>query len=133
MSSILCAILLSMTKEVCAYQAVEVYKDHNIHDDHTKEKKMGIVQLGVVVDDVPGEVGLCEQTEHHVREDIDHLVDLIQRSGLSECQFQQQAQVQRHTVDLHEERDHCPGDVHLSAESVHETREYQCMVQKEFP
>lgn len=128
MSSILRAIMLSMMEEVCAYQAVEVYKDHNIHDGHTEEEKLGIVQRGVVVDDVPGEVELCEQPEHHVREDVNHFVDLIQSSGLSVRQFQQQAQVQRHTVDLHEERHHCPGHIDLSAERVHETPEHQCMV-----
>lgn len=120
--------MLSMRKEVCAYQAVEVYNDHNIHDDHTKEKQLWILQCGVVVEDVPGEVGLCEQTEHDVCEDIDHFVDLKQRGGLSVGQLQQQPQVQRHTVDLHEECDHCPGDVDLSAERVHEAPDYQCMV-----
>lgn len=128
MISVLCIILLSMRKEVCAYQAVEVYTNHNIHDNHTEEKKLWTVQFGVVVEDVPGEVELCEESEHHISEDIDHFVDLIQGRGMSIGHFQQQTQVQSHTVDLHEERHHRPGHVDLSAQREHEAPDDQCMV-----
>lgn len=45
------------------------------------------------MDDVPGEVELCEQPEQHVRDDVDHFINLVQTSGLSVGQLQQQPQV----------------------------------------
>lgn len=60
MSPILCAITLSLIKEVRAQQSVEVYDDHNVHDHHANEEKLRMVQLGVVVNDVPSEVELCD-------------------------------------------------------------------------
>ena len=91
--------------EVSTDQAVEINQDHNIHHYHGEEEELPAVQLVVVGDDVPGEVGLGAQTKQGVGEDVEMFVDVEHARGVSVCQLQQQPQVEGDAVDLHEESD----------------------------
>lgn len=83
-----------------------------------------MLQPGVVVEDVPGEVELCAQAEQHVGQQVDKFVDVVEGGVLSTRQLQHQPQVQGDAVDLHEQRDDGAGDVHLSVEAVQEAPDH---------
>lgn len=87
-----------------------------------------MVQPGVVVDDVPGEVELGAQAKRDVGEDVGKFVDVVQGGRVGHRQLQQQSQVEGDTVDLHKESDHGAGYIQLSVEGVQETRDHQCMM-----
>lgn len=90
MRSILSYMTLIPRKEVSTEEAIEINQDHNIHHHHTDKKVSSVVQLGVVVDDVPGEVELGAQTEGDVGEKVGHFVNVVHVGGLSACQLQHQ-------------------------------------------
>lgn len=52
-----------------------------------------MVQPGVVVKEVPGEVELCAQAERHVGQEVGKLVELVEGGGLSAHQLQHHPQV----------------------------------------
>lgn len=112
-------------EEVGTEQAVEINQDHDIHHYHAGEEEFSVVQPGVVVEDVPGEVGLGGQAERDVGEEVGELGDIVSGGGLSGSQLQQQPQVERHAVDLHEESHHSTGYVHISVEGVQEAPDHQ--------
>lgn len=87
-----------------------------------------MVQPGVVVDDVPGEVELCAQTKCDVGEEVGELVDVVRGGGLNSRQLQHQPQVQGDAVDLYKESYHSTGYIQLSVEGVEETSNHQCMM-----
>lgn len=119
---------LTPREEVSAEQAVEINQDHDIHHHHGEEKVCTVVQPGVVVDDVPGEVELCAQAERDVGEEVGEFIDVVHGGGLSARQLQHQPQVQGDTVDLHKESDYSAGYIQLSVEGVQETPDHQCMM-----
>jgi len=133
MHPVLSHIALTMREEVCTEQAVEINQDHNIHHHHGDEKVTAVVQPGVIVDNVPGEVELGAQTESNVGEEVGEFVDVVHGGGLSAGQLQHQPQVQGDTVDLYKESYHSAGYIQLSVEGVQETPDHQCMVEQEFP
>lgn len=90
MRPVLSHIALTPGEEVSAEQAVEINQDHDIHHHHGDEKVSTVVQPGVIVDDVPGEVELGAQTEHDVGEEVGKFVDVVHGGGLSTGQFQHQ-------------------------------------------
>lgn len=105
-------------EEVGAEQAVEVNQDHDIHHYHGGQKVSTVVQPGVVVDDVPGEVELCAQTKRDVGEEVGESVDVVHGGGLSTRQLQHQPHVQGHAVDLYKQSDHSAGYIQLCVEGV---------------
>lgn len=54
---------LTPGEEVSTQQAVEIDQDHDIHYYHGEEKVSTVIQPGVIVHDVPGEVELCAQAK----------------------------------------------------------------------
>lgn len=116
-------------EEVRAEQAVEINQHHNIHHHHTGKKKSTIVQPGVVVDDVSGEVELGAQTKDDVGYDVGKFVVVIQGGVVSGCQLQHQPQVQSDAVNFNEESDHTTGHVQVSEEGVQETGNHQYMME----
>lgn len=129
MCPVLSYVALSLGEEVCTEQAVEINQDHNIHHCHASEEESTVVQPGVVVDDVPGEVELAAEAKHDVGEEVGELVNVVHGGGLSACQLQHQPHVQRDTVDLHKESDDSTGYIQLSVEGVHETPDHQHMME----
>ncbi len=111
-------------EEVSTEQAVEINQDHNIHHHQGDEKVSAVVQPGVIVDDVPGEVELGAQTKRDVGEEVGEFVDVVQGGGLSARQLQHHPQVQGDAVDLHKESDDSAGYVQLSVEGVQETPDH---------
>lgn len=83
MCPILSHVGLTPGEEVSAEQTVEINQDHDVHYDHGDEKVSTTVQPGIVVDDVPGEVGLGAQTKHDVSEEVGKFVDVVDGGGLS--------------------------------------------------
>lgn len=82
MHPVLSHIALTVREEVGTEQAVEINEDHNIHRHHGDEKVSTMVQPGVIVDNVPGEVELGAQTESNVGEEVGEFVDLEHGGGL---------------------------------------------------
>lgn len=121
--------LLIPGEEVSTEQAVEIDQDHNVHHHYGDEKATTVVQPGVIVDNVPGEVELGDQTKHDVGEQVGVFVDVVQGGGLNARQLQHQSQVQSDTVDLYEESYHSAGYIQLSVEGVQETPDHQCMME----
>ena len=93
MCPVLSRVALTPGEEVGAEQAVEINQDHDVHHDHGGEKESTVVQPGVVMDDVPGEVELCAQTKRDVGEEVGEFVDVVHGGGLSTRQLQHQPQV----------------------------------------
>lgn len=124
----MCPILLlrafPLREEVGAEQSVEINQNHDVHQHHGDQKVPAVLQPGVVVEDVPGEVELCAQAERHVGQEVDKFVDVVEGGGLSARQLQHQPQVQGDAVDLHEQRDDGAGDVQLSVEAVQEAPDH---------
>lgn len=83
-----------------------------------------MVQPGVIVDNVPGEVELCAQTKCDVGQQVGELVDVVHGGGLGTSQLQHQPQVEGHTVDLHEEGYHSTGYIQLSVQGVQESPDH---------
>lgn len=129
MGSVLSHIALTLREEVCAEQAVEINQDHNIHHDHGGEKVSTVVQPGIIVDDVPGEVELGAQTESGVGEEVGEFVDVVHGGSLISRQLQHQPQVQGDAVNLYKESDYSTSYIQLSVESVQETPDHQCMME----
>lgn len=73
-----------------------------------------MVQPGVILDDVPGEVELGAQTKHDVSEEVGKFVDVKHGGRLSTSQLQHQPQVKRDAVDFHKEGNHSTGYIQLS-------------------
>lgn len=130
---VLSYVAFSLGEEVCTEQAVEIHQDHDIHHHYANEEESSVVQPGVVVDDVPGEVELGAEAEHDVGEEVGQLVDVVHGGGLSAGQLQHQPHVQRDAVDLHKQSDDSTGYIQLSVESVQETPDHQSMMEQEFP
>ena len=124
MSPVLSHVALTPREEVRTDQAVEINQDHDIHHHHAEEEVSTVVHPGVVVQDIPGEVQLGAHTKQDVGEEVDEFVDVEDGGRLSGGQFQHQPQVQRDTVDLHEEGDDGAGYVQLSEEGVQETPDH---------
>lgn len=112
-------------EEISAEQAVQIKNHHNIYHNHGGEEVSGVVQPGVILDNVPGEVELRAKTKRHIGEQVGELVDVVHGGGLSARQLQHQPQVQGDAVDLHKECDHGAGYIQLSVEGVQETRDHQ--------
>lgn len=115
---------LTPGEEVSTEQAVEINHDHNIHHHHGDQKVSTVIQPGIIVDDVPGEVELCAQTKRDVGEEVGEFVDVVHGGGLSARQLQHQPHVQGDTVDLYKESHHSTGYIDLSVEGVQETPDY---------
>ena len=77
----MCPILshefLTPGEEVSTEQTVEINKDHDIHHHHGDEEVSAVVQPGVVLVDVPGEVELGAQTKRDVGEEVGEFVDVV--------------------------------------------------------
>lgn len=127
-SPVLPHVALTPREEISTDQAVEINQHHNIHRHHAEQEVPAVVHPGVIVQDVPGEVELGAQTKQDVGEEVGEFVDVVQGGGLSAGQFQQQPQVKRDTVHLHEESDDSAGDIQLSEERVRETPDHQHMM-----
>lgn len=128
MGPVLPRTALTPGEEVSTEQAVEINQDHDVHQHHAEEKVSTAVHPGVIVDDVPGEVGLGAQAKRDVGEEVGEFVDVVHGGGLSAGQLQHQPEVQSDTVDLHKESDDSAGYIELSVEGVQETRDHQCMM-----
>lgn len=115
---------LPRREEVSTEQPVEINQHHNIHHHHGGEKVSTVVQPGVIVDDVPGEVELCAQAKRDIGQEVGKFVDLVHVGGLSARQLQHQPQVQGDTVDLYEESYYSSGYIQLSVEGVQETPDH---------
>lgn len=111
-------------EEVGAEQAVEINQDHNIHHNDGDEKVSAVVQPGVVLDDVPGEVELGAQAKRDVGGDVGELVVVVRGGGLSARQLQHQPQVQGDAVHLYKESYDSTGYIQLSVEGVQETPDH---------
>lgn len=77
MCSVLSHQALTSREEVSAEEAVEINHHHDIHYHHSKEEASTMVQPGVIVDDVPGEVELCAQAKCDVGQNINEFVDVV--------------------------------------------------------
>lgn len=93
MDTVLSHTALTPAEEVGTYQAVEVNGDHHIHHHHGDQEVSTVVQPGVVVDDVPGEIELSAESKGDVCEEVGKLVELVDGGGLSIGQFQHQPHV----------------------------------------
>lgn len=133
MHPVLSYVAFSLGEEVCTEQAVEINQHHNIYHYHASEEESTMVQPGIVLDDVPGEVELGAKAKYDIGEDVDELVDVVHGGGLGARQLQHQPHVQRDTVDLHKESDYSAGHIQMSVEGVQETRDHHCMMEQEFP
>lgn len=122
MRAVLSHRVLPPGEEVGTEQAVEINQDHNIHRHHGAEKVSTMVQPGVIVEDVPGEVELCAQAKCDIGQEVGELIDVVHGGGLSACQLQQQPQVQGDAVDLHKQSYYSTGYIQLGVEGVQETR-----------
>lgn len=103
---------------------MEINQHHDVHYNHGGQEESTVVQPGVIVDNVPGEVELCAQTKCDVGQQVDELVDVVYGGGLGASQLQHQPQVEGHIVDLHKEGYHSTGYIHLSVQGVRETRDH---------
>lgn len=125
LSGIMCPVLsgraLPSREDVCTEQPVEINQDHNIHQHHGGEKVCTMIQPGVIVDNVPGEVELCAQTKYDIGQEVDKLVDVVHGRRLSTSQLQHQPQVQSDTVDFYKQSYYSTGYIQLSIEGVQET------------
>lgn len=83
------AILLHVSpapgEEVGAEKTIKVDQDHGVHEGHGNEEVASFVHPGVVLDDVIREVELCAEAEDDICEDVEELVDLVQRGRLLRC------------------------------------------------
>lgn len=81
LSGVMCPVLshrvLPPGEEVSTKQAVEINHDHNIHHYHGGEKVSTMVQPGVIVEDVPGEVELRAQTKCDVGQQVGKFIDPV--------------------------------------------------------
>lgn len=121
MCPVLSGRALPPREDVCTEQPVEINQDHNIHQHHGHEKVCTMIQPGVIVENVPGEVELCAQTKHDISQEVDKLVDVVHGRELSARQLQHQPQVQSDTVDLYKQSYYSTSYVQLSIEGVQET------------
>lgn len=80
-------------EEVGTEQSVEINQDHDVHHHQGDQEVAAVLQPGVVVEDVPGEVELCAEAEQHIRHEVGELVDVVEGGGLSARQLQHQPQV----------------------------------------
>lgn len=121
MRAILSQVTLASGKEIRTEQTVEVNHDHDIHYHHGDEEVSAVIQPGVVVEDIPGEVELGAKTKYDIGEEVGELVDVVHGGGLSAGQLQHQTQMQSDAVDLHKEGNQSTSDVQLRVEGVQET------------
>lgn len=120
---LLCRALLP-EEQVGAQQPVEINEHHDVHDHYGGQEVSAVVQPGVIVDDVPGEVELCAQAKCDVGQQVGKFVDLVGGGGLALGQLQHQPQVEGDAVDLHEEGYDGTGYVQLSVQGVQEARDH---------
>lgn len=76
-----------MGEEVGSEQPVEVDEDHGVQESDGKEEVVAVVQPGVVVQDVPGDVELGAEAEGDVGEEVEELVGAVELRGLSSSQL----------------------------------------------
>lgn len=80
-------------EEVGTEQSVEINQNHDVHHHQGHQEVAAMVQPGVVLEDVPGEVELCAEAEQDVRQEVGEFVDVVEGGGLSARQLQHQPQV----------------------------------------
>lgn len=66
--SILCYVAPAPGVEVCPQQTVEVNQNHAVHHDHGNQEVAGVVEPGVVIHNVPGDVELGTKAKEDVGE-----------------------------------------------------------------
>lgn len=115
-------------EQIGAEQPAEISEDHDVHGHYAGQEVSAVIQPGVIVGEVPGEVELCAQAKCDVGQQVGEFVDLVDGGGLALGQLQHQPQVEGDAVDLHEEGYDGTGYVQLSVQGVQETRDHQNMM-----